>query len=90
MADIDAIRKKYELLALVMDERMTRLWAATEAESLGRGGTASVTEATGILGSTHQRKRRGISEYGGQEEVARSSPTRTRRCCATWSRWSSR
>src|SRR5258708_27752042 len=50
MADIDAIRKKYERLAPVMDERMTRLWAATEAESLGRGGSAAVTEATGILG----------------------------------------
>jgi hypothetical protein len=33
-----------------MDERMTRLWAAAEAEAFGRGGTAAVTKATGILG----------------------------------------
>ena len=33
-----------------MDERVTRLWAASEAKALGRGGVAAVTEATGILG----------------------------------------
>jgi hypothetical protein len=33
-----------------MDERLTRLWAASEARSLGRGGVAAVTEATGIMG----------------------------------------
>ncbi len=69
MADIDAIRKKYELLAAVMDERMTRLWAATEAESLGRGGTAAVTDATGILG---KRIRTGIRDL---RELRRHPPS---------------
>ncbi len=69
MADIDAIRKKYELLAAVMDERMTRLWAATEAESLGRGGTAAVTDATGILG---KRIRAGIRDL---RELRRHPPS---------------
>jgi len=69
MADIDAIRKKYELLAAVMDERMTRLWAATEAESLGRGGTAAVTEAAGILG---KRIRAGIRDL---RELQRTPPS---------------
>ena len=50
MDDVERIRLKYELLAPVMDERMTRLWAAAEAEALGRGGTIAVTKATGILG----------------------------------------
>jgi hypothetical protein len=49
-ARIDEIRFRYERLAPVMDERVTRLWAASEAMSVGRGGTAAVTEATGILG----------------------------------------
>lgn len=49
-ARIDEIRSRYEDLAQVMDERVTRLWAAGEAKSLGRGGIAAVTEATGILG----------------------------------------
>jgi hypothetical protein len=50
MPDVDRMRAKYELLAPVMDERMTRLWAAAEATALGYGGVAAVTEATGILG----------------------------------------
>ena len=35
-----------------MDERMTRLWAAAEAETLGYGGIALVARATGIAPST--------------------------------------
>jgi hypothetical protein len=35
-----------------MDERMTRLWAASEAEAIGRGGIAIVSRATGIARST--------------------------------------
>jgi hypothetical protein len=50
MNTVERIRWKYEVLAPVMDERLTRLWAASEAEALGRGGTAAVTKATGILG----------------------------------------
>jgi hypothetical protein len=50
MNAVDKIRWKFEVLAPVMDERMTRLWAAAEAEAHGRGGTAAVTRATGILG----------------------------------------
>ena|SRR5437879_10590164 len=50
MDAVERIRWKYEVLAPVMDERMTRLWAAAEAEALGRGGTVAVTRATGILG----------------------------------------
>ena len=49
MDPVDRIRLKYETLAPVMDERMTRLWAAAEAEAYGRGGTTAVTKATGIL-----------------------------------------
>lgn len=48
MADVDRIREKFELLRHVMDERVTRLWAAAEARALGHGGIAAVTEATGI------------------------------------------
>jgi hypothetical protein len=47
MKTVERIRSKFEALAPVMDERMTRLWAAAEAEALGRGGTVAVTRATG-------------------------------------------
>jgi hypothetical protein len=45
---VESIRLKFELLRHVMDERMTRLWAAAEARALGFGGGAIVTAATGI------------------------------------------
>lgn len=68
MVDIDAIRMKFQALALVMDERMTRLWAAAEAKSLGRGGLEAVTQATGIRG---KRIRAGIRDL---RELRRSPP----------------
>jgi hypothetical protein len=47
-ARIAEIHSRYEVLARVMDERRTRLWAAAEARALGRGGIAAVTQATEI------------------------------------------
>jgi hypothetical protein len=48
MSDIDTVKQKYELLRATMDERMSRLWAASEAIVLGWGGVTLVAEATGI------------------------------------------
>ena len=45
---VDHVRRVFELLKPVMDERVTRLWAAATALSLGQGGGAVVTAATGI------------------------------------------
>src|SRR5690348_7903195 len=59
MDDVDRVRAKYEQLRWVMDERVTRLWAAAEAESLGHGGIATVVKATGISKS---RIRAGIRD----------------------------
>jgi transposase len=52
---VEEIRLKHDALAPVLDERRMRLWAASEAHALGRGGIAAVTAATGI-----RRKRIGI------------------------------
>jgi hypothetical protein len=46
------IKCKFEALAPIMDERITRLWAAAEAEVLGRGGIATVERATGLSRTT--------------------------------------
>jgi hypothetical protein len=75
-ARIDEIRSRYESLAPVMDERVTRLWAASEAMSLGRGGTAAVTEATGILG---KRIRYGMRELKELGECPPKDPPRQQR-----------
>jgi hypothetical protein len=46
------IRRKFEALCEVMDERITRLWAAAEADVLGHGGIAIVERATGVSRTT--------------------------------------
>jgi len=50
--DTDVVRAKFESLAPALDERARRLWPATEAKSLGHGGVALVSRATGIAYST--------------------------------------
>ena len=46
------IKNKYDALKESLDERSRRLWAATEARSLGRGGPAAVIAATGMSSAT--------------------------------------
>ena len=51
-ATIKRIRLKYRSLSDLMDERMRRQWAATEASDLGWGGITSVALATGLARNT--------------------------------------
>lgn len=46
------LREKFAALKPVLDERTRRLWAATEARALGRGGQSLVAKATGLSRST--------------------------------------
>jgi hypothetical protein len=46
------IREKYKALGPLLNERSRRVWAATEAVSLGRGGIAAVMSATGMSSAT--------------------------------------
>jgi hypothetical protein len=48
MSDFNTVKQKYEMLREAMDERTIRLWAASEAVTMGWGGIALVAEATGI------------------------------------------
>ena len=76
---LDALRAKYEALAPVMDERVCRLWAAAEAQSLGRGGAAAVKRATGISGRRLWEGKKELAELGKQAPVARPRNQRVRR-----------
>ena len=49
MTPLESVRTRYETLRPAMDERMCRLWAATEARALGRGGITLVAQATGMM-----------------------------------------
>jgi transposase len=46
--DADIISEKYTTLEPFLDERARRLWAATEARAIGRGGVSRVSQATGL------------------------------------------
>jgi hypothetical protein len=71
--DLKSLRRKYLSLDPVLTERSRRLWAATEARALGRGGIALVERATGVSRSTISRGM-GELEFGATLE-----PGRTRR-----------
>jgi hypothetical protein len=49
---LEAVRRKYELLHPLMNERMRRHWAACEAMTLQRGGVTLVAQATGLSRTT--------------------------------------
>jgi Rhodopirellula transposase DDE domain len=61
-----AIRQRFEDLALTLDERQRRLWAAAEARALGYGGVALVSRSTGV-------SRRAI--HAGLRELQMASST---------------
>ena len=76
-AVVQWVRKKYLSLSGVLNERSRRLWAATEARSLGRGGLAAVIAATGMSSATVDK---GLKELEAMESgVGGVPPGRVRR-----------
>ena len=71
--DERTIREKYANLKSVLNERSRRIWAATEARAIGRGGNAIVCRATGLNPRTVAR---GIKELSSPEQL---DPGRIRR-----------
>jgi transposase len=58
-ATVQQIERKYRSLASLMDERMRRQWAASEAQAYGWGGVRAVSAASGMSPNTI---RRGMAE----------------------------
>jgi DNA-binding transcriptional regulator GbsR (MarR family) len=52
MITTDLINSKYPLIKRRLDEKTRRLWAAIEANSIGRGGITVVSNATGLSRTT--------------------------------------
>lgn len=73
MTDETQIREKYMRLRPVLTERSRRIWAATEAQALGRGGVSAVSRATGIHRNTIMK---GLRELESPETLP---PERVRR-----------
>ena len=76
---VDQVRKKFEMLRGVMDERMRRLWAAAEAVALGYGGSAVVAEATGIRSKRIWQGKRDLVEVAGSTATTKPQNQRIRR-----------
>ena len=53
---------KYAAVSPVLDERSRRRWAAAESLSIGYGGDALVSSATGLARETIRKGRREISQ----------------------------
>jgi len=74
----ERIREKFLALSPMMDERMRRQWAATEAMALGWGGVSTVAIATGLarntitVGSRELERRRAHPEEAVVARVRRS------------------
>jgi hypothetical protein len=63
MSETDRVREKYKVLQPLLNERCLRLWAATEARSLGHGGIKAVAVACGL---SRRSIERGLSELQSQ------------------------
>jgi hypothetical protein len=61
---IESVRRKFERLSGVLDERGRRVWAVVEAEALGYGGQSIVAKATGLSRATLHRE--GVGHPAGE------------------------
>ena len=65
------VRTKYQALKPELDERGRRVWAATEAVSLGHGGVAAVARATGLAESTIRLGKRELAKRSKRLKTTR-------------------
>lgn len=72
---VTAVQQKFQMLSPALNERQLRLWSATEAQGLGRGGITIVSQATGLAHTTIRRGLRELVEQSG----ATLAPARSRR-----------
>jgi hypothetical protein len=68
---VEWVNEKYQALRPSLNERARRLWAATEARSLGRGGIAAVIAATGMSSATVYK---GLGELDAAKAGATALP----------------
>jgi hypothetical protein len=74
---IQRMESKFQSLGSLMDERVRRQWAATEAVAYGWGGIRAVSQATGLSPTTI---RKGLAELRARSEHPNERPpTRVRR-----------
>jgi transposase len=75
-ATTQRIAQKFESLAAMMDERMRRAWAASEASSYGWGGIHAVSLATGMSPHTIRKGLHELAELSAGRDAALSARLR--------------
>ena len=83
---INQVKQRYDLMAAHLSEKDKRLWAASEANTIGRGGDTIVCQATGIsrvtigkgkkelTGKTDGAKKRIRKTGGGRKRLMDKNP----------------
>lgn len=71
-----AVKERYQNLEWALDERLRRLFAASEAKAIGHGGIALVWKATGVARGSIQQ---GLKELAERPEGMESGSRRIRR-----------
>ena len=66
---IQRIETKYRALTALMDERMRRQWAATEASAYGWGGIQAVVQATGLSPTTIRKAQAELAARAAQPDL---------------------
>ena len=75
---VQNIKIKYQQLSFCLNEKSKRLWAATEADSIGRGGINIVHAATGIDFKTIRKGKKELAENKTDERIRRIGGGRKR------------
>ena len=61
-AIVAQVKKRYQVISPHLTEQAKRLWAASEALAIGRGGTTLVGEATGMSRVTITKGKQAVQE----------------------------
>ena len=69
MVNESALKKRFELLAPFLNERLRRLVASAEAEAIGRGGISLVSKATGVSRRAIRVGRQERHDFEGGQEL---------------------
>src|SRR5208337_2846676 len=74
-----AVKERYQNIEWALNERLRRLFAASEAKAIGHGGVTLVWKATGVARGSIQQ---GLKELVLQQEATESTSRRIRRAGA--------
>jgi hypothetical protein len=77
---INQVKQRYNLLAAHLSEKDKRLWAASEANAIGRGGDTIVCQATGISRVTIGKGKKELTDKtdGAKKRIRKAGGGRKR------------